>query len=397
MQFRKINMKKNIIFISTALWIGGIESALVNLLNRIDYNRYNVTCLILYNYTDMANRIPKECRLLIADRDKTVSFKEPYKFSRLFHLIEEPQNASALRLLIWKMLCLLLKAPEARLYAAYIKKQMKNEHFDTAVIYSDVVAETAVRGISADKFLMFYHHGAMRRVYHDTVGYKKSEKIITVSPSQAKLLKDFVPRFEDKIIAVNNIVDVENILKRSKEPLPVHYPESTFNMVSCGRLSPAKGMDIAVKAAKILIEKGFTDFNWYIVGGGPEESALKEQIEALGLSEHVHLSGMQSNPYPYIVNADLSVQPSRFEGHSVAIMESKILGLPIVATKAAAKEQIQDGVNGILCDTDPKALAEAILKAANNKALLNKFAEASKAEDFNKNNEEILNKLYKIF
>ena len=73
-------MKKNIIFVSTALWIGGIESALVNLLNRIDYNKYNVTCLILYNYTDMAHRIPKECRLLIADRDTTVSFKETYKY-----------------------------------------------------------------------------------------------------------------------------------------------------------------------------------------------------------------------------------------------------------------------------------------------------------------------------
>ncbi len=390
-------MKKNIIFISTALWIGGIESALTNLLNRIDYNRYNVTCLILYNYTDMAKRIPKDCRLLISDRDKMISFKEPYKYARLFHLIEKPQNASKLRLLIWKILCLLLKGPEAKLYSAYIKKQLASEHFDTAVIYSDVVAETAVRSIPADKFLMFYHHGAMRRVYHDKYGYKKSEKIITVSPSQAQLLKEFVPRYSEKIIAINNIVDVDDILKRGSEPLSVHYPENTFNIVSCGRLSPAKGMDIAIDAAKILVENGFTDFNWYIVGGGPEENALKEQIEALKLSECVHLLGMQSNPYPYIANADLSVQPSRFEGHSVAIMESKILGLPIVATKAAAKEQITDGVNGVLCDTEPQALADAILRVAKDEELLNKLAEASKAEDFNKNNDKILKLLYKIF
>ena len=390
-------MKKNIIFVSTALWIGGIESALVNLLNHIDYNKYNVTCLILYNYTDMAHRIPEECKLIVADRDKTVSFKEPYKYSRLFHLLEKPQNASEFRLLIWKILCFLLKAPEAKLYAAYIKKQMKNEHFDTAAIYSDVVAETAVRAISADKFLMFYHHGSMRRVYHDKYGYKKSEKIITVSPSQANLLKDFIPEYKNKIIAINNIIDVESILERSAEPISVKFPENTFNMVSCGRLSPAKGMDIAVESAKVLIEKGFTDFNWSFVGGGPEEKNLKEQIEALGLSQHVHLLGMQFNPYPYIANAHLSVQPSRFEGHSVAIMESKILGLPIVATKAAAKEQITDGVNGALCDTDPNALAEAILRVAMDKELLNKFAEASKAENFNTKNAENLNELYKNF
>lgn len=390
-------MKKNIIFVSTALWIGGIESALVNLLNHIDYNKYNVTCLILYNYTDLASRIPKECRLIIADRDKTISFKEPYRYARLFHLIEKPQNASKLRLLIWKILCFLLKATEARLYAAYIKKQFKKEHLDTAVIYSDVVAETAVRGISADRYLMFYHHGAMRRVYHDTIGYKKSEKIITVSPSQAKLLKDFVPKYSQKIIAINNIVDVEDILEKSVEPIPLQYPDDTFNMVSCGRLSPAKGMDIAVNSAKHLIEKGFTEFNWYIVGGGPEESTLKKQIEDLELTDHIHLLGMKANPYPYIANADLSVQPSRFEGHSVAIMESKILGKPIVATKAAAKEQIQDGVNGVLCDTDPLSLAEAILSVVSNKELLSRITEAVKSEDFNKKNQAILNELYNIF
>ena len=68
-------MKKNIIFISTALWIGGIESALVNLLNHIDYNKYSVTCLILYNYTDMAHRIPKNANSLLRTGIKTSHLK----------------------------------------------------------------------------------------------------------------------------------------------------------------------------------------------------------------------------------------------------------------------------------------------------------------------------------
>lgn len=389
-------MKKNIIFVSTALWIGGIESALVNLLNRIDYNKYNVTCLILYNYTDMAHRIPKECRLFIADRDKTVSFKEPYKYSKLFNLLEKPQNASDFRLLIWKILCFLFKGLEARLYSAYIKKQLKTEHFDTAVIYSDAVAETAVRGISADKFLMFYHHGAMRRVYHDTLGYKKSEKIIAVSESQAEMLKDFLPGYKEKIIAINNIIDVEDILLQSKETPLTQYPENTFNIVSCGRLSKEKGMDLAIDACKKIVDNGYSDIQWWIVGGGPEEEKLSEQIKALGVKNNIHLLGMQANPYPYIANADLSVQPSRFEGHSVAIMESKILGIPIVATRSAAKEQIQDGVNGVLCDTDAKSIAKAITKVLTDKELLRKITEASELEDFETRNINILNKLYNI-
>ena len=390
-------MKKNIIFVSTALWIGGIESALVNLLNRINYDKFNVTLLITYNYTDMAHRIPKECNLIIADRDKLISFKKPYKYSRLFHLLEKPQNASGFRLFIWKVLCLLFKAPEAHLYAKYVKEQMKNQKFDTAIIYSDVVAETAVKGIKADKFIMFYHHGAMRKVYHDKYGYKKSNKIIAVSHSQAEALRDFRHQYKNKIIAINNIIDVDDIKERSKESIGIEYPADKFNIVSCGRLSPEKGMDLAIEACKILVDKGYTNFKWWVVGGGPIEKDLAEQIKQYGVENHIQLLGMQSNPYPFIANADLLVQPSRFEGHSVAIMEAKILETPIIATKAAAKEQIQHRTNGVLCDTTAESIANAIEKVLNDKGLLEKITDAIAKEDFYKRNEEILKNLYKIF
>ncbi len=390
-------MKKNIIFVSTALWIGGIETALVNLLNSIDYTKFNVTVLITYNYTDMAHRLPKECRLIIADRDKPISFEKPYKYSRLFHLLEKPQNASSLRLFVWKLLCFFLKAPEAHLYAKYVKKQMKAQHFDTAIIYSDAVAETAVKAITADKFIMFYHHGAMRKVYHDKYGYKKSKKIVAVSQSQADVLKAFRPRYKNKIIAINNIIDIDDIKERSKKETDVDFKKDKFNIVSCGRLSPEKGMDLAIEACKILVDKGYTDFKWRVVGGGPIEKELAEQIRMLGVEKNIQLIGMQSNPYPFIKNADLLVQPSRFEGHSVAIMEAKILGTPIVATKAAAKEQVEHLENGILCNTDSTAIAMAIEKALTDKGLLEKVTYAVSKEDFYKHNEEIINNLYSIF
>ncbi len=390
-------MKKNIIFISTALWIGGIESALVNLLNNIDYNKFNVTLLITYNYTDMAHRLPKECKLIIADRDKPISFEESYKYARLFHLLEKPQNASDFRLFIWKVLCFLFKGLEAHLYAKYIKNQMESQKFDTAIIYSDVVAETAVKGINAKKFLMFYHHGAMRKVYHDKYGYKKSKKIIAVSHSQAEALREFRHKYKNKIIAINNIIDVDDIKKRSQEQIDINFPKDKFNIVSCGRLSPEKGMDLAIEACKKLVDKGHTNFKWWVVGGGPIEKELAEQIENLGVENHIQLLGMQSNPYPFIAKSDLLVQPSRFEGHSVAIMEAKILGTPIVATKAAAKEQIQHRVNGVLCNTTADSIANAIEKVLTDKALYKKITEAVTKEDFYKQNEKIINNLYNVF
>ena len=173
-------MKKKILFMTEALWIGGIETALVNLLKSLDYEKYEVTCLILRNDQTMAPRLPAQVRLLVADRHDAVSFPKSYRYARLHHLTEESANPSRLhRAMMWAVPA--IRWVENRLYIRYIRENLKKEHFDICVIYSDRAAEAAVRGIRADRYLMFYHHGAMRRVYHDEIGYRKCEKIIAVS------------------------------------------------------------------------------------------------------------------------------------------------------------------------------------------------------------------------
>ena len=76
-------MKKTILFVTKALWIGGIETALVNLLKQFDYEKYDVTLLVLRAERDMLDQIHPKCRVLIADREKTVTFSEKYRYSRL--------------------------------------------------------------------------------------------------------------------------------------------------------------------------------------------------------------------------------------------------------------------------------------------------------------------------
>lgn len=386
-------MKKKIIFVSQALWVGGIESALVNLLNALDYERYNISCLILQDYQDMAYRIPKACKLLVADRGHTVSFKEKYRWSCLFNLMEEPQNASSFRRWVWRVLCLLLKAPEAILYSRYIKRQLGGTEYDTAIIYSDVASEIAVRAVSAKRFLMFYHHGAMRRVYHDSFGYKNSEAVVTVSPSQADLLRDFVPQYAKKIRVIPNLIDVDDILARSCREPNILFPKEGFHIVTCGRLSREKGMDLAVQACSILVKRGYGNLHWWLIGGGPMTEELQDMAKSLQMEEHIHFLGMQSNPYPYIRQGDLAVQPSRFEGHCVAIMEYKLLGKPIVSTQAAAKEQITDGINGLLCETDASALADRIETLLKDTSLLQRLYDASAKESFEKQNADAVKQI----
>lgn len=386
-------MKKKILFISEALWIGGIETALVNLLNRMDYDKYDVTCLVVRGCLDMAGRITPKCRLLIADREKTFTFPQSYRYSRLYHLTEKPENPSRLhRALQWTVP--VIRYLENRLYIRYIRRQIAGERFDTCVIYSDRTAEIAIRAIRAEQYLLFYHHGAMRREYHDTIGYRRSRKIITVSESTLTALQDFRPRYAHKMMVLHNLVDVDGVLDKSRHIPATRFPEGKFHLVSCGRLTQAKGIDWAIEAMGLLLSRGYEDVHWWIVGGGPDEEDLKARAKAAGVCEHFHFLGMQENPYPYIAAADLYVQPSRFENYSVVILEAMVLHKPILATFSAAQTQITSGENGLLCEGNPESIASDIAFLYHHREEREKYVRALAHNGLDRQNEEILNGLY---
>jgi len=389
-------MKKKILFITEALWIGGIETALVNLLNRMDYERYDVTCLVIRGCLDLADRITPRCRLLAADREQAISFADSYKYGRLYHLTEKSGNPSLRhRAMMWTVP--MIRWAENRLYIRYIRRQMQDEHFDTCVIYSDRTAEIAVRAIQAENYLMFYHNAIMDKAYHDEIGYQRSRKIIAVSEKKAEELKSFRPKYAEKYITIHNLVDMAGVREQSRMKADVSFPGKGFNLVTCGRLAHQKGIDWAIQAMQSLLNRGYHDLHWWIVGGGPDAEKLQKQIESAGIGEHFHLLGMQRNPYPYIANADLYVQPSRYENYSVVILEAMALCKPILATIPAAEMQITSGKNGLLCEADPDSIAKSIAYLYLHREEMEKYVQALQEHPLEEANDEIMRKLCSLF
>ena len=238
---------------------------------------------------------------------------------------------------------------------------MKAESFDTAIIYSDVVAETAIRAVKADHYLMFYHHGGMRHVYHDSIAYRKCDKIIAVSEQQAEALRSFAPAAADKITVVQNMLDPDGIRAKANETQNDIFDKDHFHFVTVGRIAKEKGMDLAVRACAALVNEGIRDFQWWIVGDGPEKPQLRALIAELHLEPYIKLTGMKANPYPYIRAADLYVQPSRVESFGLTIMEALLLGKPVVSTKTYGASEIFTCTDyGVLCDISAEALAIAV-------------------------------------
>ncbi|WP_144266702.1 glycosyltransferase, partial [Clostridioides difficile] len=119
--------------------------------------------------------------------------------------------------------------------------------------------------------------------------------------------------------------------------------DDSFKLVSVARLSHAKGIDNAVKALKLLHDRGLTNIKWYVVGYGGDEEMIRNIIKENNLEDSFILLGKKINPYPYIEACDLYVQPSRYEGKAVTVTEAQILNKPVLITNyPTAKSQVRD-------------------------------------------------------
>lgn len=73
------------------------------------------------------------------------------------------------------------------------------------------------------------------------------------------------------------MTDVDGICAKAAEPIVEDFDNTKFNIVSVGRVSHEKGMDIAVRACAKLVKDGFVNVCWWIVGDGYTMSKLSKQ------------------------------------------------------------------------------------------------------------------------
>ena len=100
-------------------------------------------------------------------------------------------------------------------------------------------------------------------------------------------------------------------------------------------------VDGIVRVCARLKSEGITQFQWHIVGNGPDLPGNRQLARDLGVEELICFEGEKTNPFPYIKHADLFALYSAYEGFPMVIGEAQALGTYILTTNyAAAKEQI---------------------------------------------------------
>lgn len=143
----------------------------------------------------------------------------------------------------------------------------------------------------------------------------------------------------------------------------IHGSEICIGIVK--KLEWKYGVDILIKAAKIILERNSKSIKFEILGGGSQEDNLKKMAYDLGISNHIKFIGwIENNQVPrYINNFDVFVVPSRCnESFGVAAVEAQACGVPVIVSDIGGlPEVIENGVTGLTVPpNDPDALACAI-------------------------------------
>ncbi|WP_100793989.1 glycosyltransferase [Methylobacterium oryzae] len=138
--------------------------------------------------------------------------------------------------------------------------------------------------------------------------------------------------------------------------------DAPFRVISLGRLSAQKNYDVLIKAALYMPNVIVS-----IIGHGPEETRLRSLADCLGVTDRVKFLGLmgRKDALRMLAAADVFVQMSRFEGHSLALIEAAKLGLPLVVSNIPVQlEFITDEIGrhcGISVDIDDaRSLARSI-------------------------------------
>lgn len=351
-------MKKKLLFCSYDLNIGGIETALINLLNNMDYNKYDIDLILEKKEGILLDRLNKNVKV----KEYRVSESKILPLRKIYNFIKRK---------IW-----ILK---------------NSDKYDFSCCYATYSLPCNFMAYYGSKNNLFYIHSNYKYIYKakelknffDLRRITLFKHIAFVANEAKKDLIAFYPDIKNKSVVINNLIDYKKIIESAKEKIEFKK-ETKYLFVFVGRLE-----EQAKKLSRMInVVKKLTNVSLLIVGDGPEYNMYKNMI---GDCTRITMVGAKKNPYPYMKLADYVVLSSDYEGFPVVYSEAIALEKKIISTIDVTDDFI----------SIPNRFGYIISKAENQmyneikKILKNDNLELEKV-DFNKTNKNKIKKLEDI-
>lgn len=360
--------RKTITFFLPSLEPGGTEKNVVNLVNNINREKYEIKLLLGLAEGDFLDQVHKDIPII----NMEASWSLPIFLKLIKYFRKEKPDVFVSAFPRINVIVILSK-----IFSGARAKIIITEH--ALFSFLPVMAKSPGRKLFA-RFLM---------PFVAKIIYPKADKIVCVSNGIAEDILKIV-NCPGKISTIYNPVVNDEILELSEESLEDmdFSSESMPVILSVGRLVKCKDYPTLLRAFSIILQK--MQARLVILGRGPKEQNLKQLAESLGISDSVIFLGFKKNPFKYMKRASVFVLSSVQEGFGNVLIEAMACGVPVVSTDCpmGPGEIIKNGENGILVPVgNPELMAEGILKILNDADLSRKLSLGGKkrAGDFSIN------------
>jgi glycosyltransferase involved in cell wall biosynthesis len=324
--------KINILRVITWLPLGGIERRLVELLPRLDRERFAITLCCLREKGPLAARL----------------------------------EAAGIRVVCIPMRSRL--APRGLRNLAHLMKDLHIHIVHSHMYRSNVPATIAGRLARVPVIISQIHNVATwetrRQLWMDRFLCRWRDSVVAVSEEVKREIIEKLHVPEERCPVIYNGIALEQFAAQRKDPaalahLGIH--EKNIVLIVVARFVAQKNHAAIVRVAQRLLPR-FPHLTFLLVGDGPTRPAIERSVRENALEPHFVFTGRRDDIPQLLALADISLLPSLKEGFSNVIVESMAAGLPVVATRVGGNaEAIEHDRTGILFEPGDDAALEAAL------------------------------------
>ena len=349
--------KIKILFFIHDLSYGGAEKVLVNLVNNMDLNNFDVTVQTMFDVGIHKNKLASHVKYI-------AGYKHMFRGNSYFFKLFSPK---------------------------YLYKKFIKEDYDIVISYLEGSPARIISGCTSEniKKVCWIHiqlddisryKAGFRNLEEANTCYNSFDQLVcvsqTVKDSFMKTAKDVLT----DITVLYNTNETEEIIEKSKEIVTdIMLDKDIINICSVAKITETKGYDHLAHVHKRLINEGLRH-HIYILGVGKQREEIEKYLKENELTDTFTFLGFKENPYKYVANCDLYVCSSHREGFSTAVTESLIVGTPVVSTLCSGAQELLGYNNeyGLVVENSEEGIYQGLKYMLANPNELKRYKELAK-------------------
>ena len=342
-----VNRKINMLQMVNGFAVGGGEIKLLELIQHLDKNKYNITICSVGQGGPLQPDFEK-----LGHRVVVFNKKFSFDFSQVTKV-------------------------------AALMKELKIELVQTTLFYADVIGAYAAWLAKVPVVISWEAVSHPYKARH-TMAYKlanrKMDMVVAVSNAIRKQVIEERGVEPEKAMTIHYGIDLEKYsitdnLTRSD----IGVAENDIVLGTVARYTDQKGHKYLIEAAPKIIEK-FPNVHFVFAGDGPNRSDMESQISKLGLKNHFHLLGFRNDVVDLLNLFDVFVLPSLYEGLPNVVLEAMACWKPVIATGVdGTAEAVEDGVTGyIMPSKNPAEISEKVIQLLSSNGKIEEMGKAGR-------------------